>query len=423
MNRNANSRARRGFSIVEVAIVLVAFLLAVGGVLIPFGQRLAQDQYDAAELTARQIKAAVMDYAARARTRGRWLEVEMPPVTMTIRINAARTRVTVVDSRLIRIPPGRPYLPCPDINGDGVEDRLINADLGIAIDAPLTPANLISQDESAAAGNCAFYKGMAPWRTLGTPPSDPWGNRFLYRVDPIFAQAAVGFDESSSADAFDPRAGLTVTTSGGVDYPVYRRREDSLSGRLDVDIDGESYNKNADMELLPNIVCYGTPGGGDDERSGCVDGYQPLAGQLIPADVEPSFDNPRPFQEDDIADAPPVVIVSTGKNGYYGVNHQASEGGDIFCAAHPGDPDEGSLGEYQNAVWGELNASNFAGNCIEDEPYEPTGVSDTPTTGVSFSRQPRGEYNDDIVEWLSAAEIKAELGRRGVFPAPPLPRY
>jgi prepilin-type N-terminal cleavage/methylation domain-containing protein len=403
----AARRRKRGFTLVEIAVVLVAFLVAVGGMLIPFGQRLSKDQYEAAETTIRLIKTAVVDYAARARTRGRWL--------------------LDGDGILRRIPPGRPYLPCPDINGDGVEDRLSNRELGAdPADTAnlLTPASFTSQDEDAAAGNCAFYKGLVPWVTLGTPPADPWGNRFIYRVDPAFAQGALGFDESTIADAFDSRAPLTLTvTAVGVTLTVYQRREDVRSGGITVDIDGDRFRKDtgaAEMELLPNVVCYGTPAGGDN-ASGCVDDYEPLAGRRITADEAPAPDNLRPYKTDDIADAPPVVIVSTGKNGYYGAIHHSSDGGGVRCATHLTAANAGALGEYQNAVWGELDGHN---DCPPaDLPFDPSGVSDAPEAAIAFSRQPRSQFNDDVVEWMSADEIKAELGRRGVFPVPGLPRY
>ena len=67
-------------------------------------------------------------------------------------------------------------------------------------------------------GSCATTRGILPWRTLGLPPSDTWGNRYTYQADGVFANAIVGFNQNSIADSFDPR--LAITASG----TNYRKR-------------------------------------------------------------------------------------------------------------------------------------------------------------------------------------------------------
>lgn len=50
------------------------------------------------------------------------------------------------------------YLPCPDISDDGIEDR------------------------PAPGAQCTSSEGTVPYSTLGTPATDSWGQKFIYRV-------------------------------------------------------------------------------------------------------------------------------------------------------------------------------------------------------------------------------------------------
>jgi hypothetical protein len=62
---------------------------------------------------------------------------------------------------------GRPYLPCPDIDNDGFEDRTGNT--------------------------CTDQEGRLPWSELGVGREDAWGNRFRYRVAKAYSSRANGF--------------------------------------------------------------------------------------------------------------------------------------------------------------------------------------------------------------------------------------
>jgi len=70
---------------------------------------------------------------------------------------------------------GRPFLPCPDTDGDGIENR--------------------------DAGICALDAGWFPWVTLGTAAQDAWGNRLRYASQPELTNALVGFNNGSAPPA------------------------------------------------------------------------------------------------------------------------------------------------------------------------------------------------------------------------------
>lgn len=74
----------------------------------------------------------------------------------------ARLRMEEIRDALTGHAAAHGYLPCPDSNNDGLED--------------------------VAGSNCSNTEGNVPWTTLGVQPTDPWGNRFRYRVSPQYAQ-------------------------------------------------------------------------------------------------------------------------------------------------------------------------------------------------------------------------------------------
>ncbi|MBU1235775.1 MAG: general secretion pathway protein GspH [Gammaproteobacteria bacterium] len=81
---------------------------------------------------------------------------------------------------------GRPYLPCPDTDGDGAEDR--------------------------AGSACTNAEGDIPWNTLGLGRLDPWNRAYRYRVTPEFSNNT-GFLLTTAGD-------LRVCTDNACGTPV-----------------------------------------------------------------------------------------------------------------------------------------------------------------------------------------------------------
>ena len=132
----------RGFSLIEMAFVLVIVTLLLGGLLVPFATQVEQKRIAETQKGMEEIKEALIGYALSHRA----------------------TNV-----------PNQPYLPCPDTNGDGAEEARIG-------------------------GDCPAEEGELPWVTLGTTPTDAWGNRFHYRVTASFANNRTGFGLPSGGD-------------------------------------------------------------------------------------------------------------------------------------------------------------------------------------------------------------------------------
>ena len=189
----AAAKKQRGFTLVELMIVLAVIGLILGGSLLTLGIQIRDGGRLDEQNQLERIREAVFAYALRHNTEFRYLQSVASPL-----LN-------------YEIPAGRPYLPCPDIDGDGLEDRLpvdiLRGTSPISTSAtdpsrPLTSLELIQQ------GGCMEYGGVLPWATLGVPPSDQWGNRYTYRVDLAFANSILGFGPETRADEFETRVPL-----------------------------------------------------------------------------------------------------------------------------------------------------------------------------------------------------------------------
>lgn len=136
---------QRGFSLIELAIVLVIVTLLIGGLAVPLSAQIQARRIAETKKTLEEARETILGYAM--------------------------THLTTVA--------GKRYLPCPDTNGDGREDR-----------------NLATQD-------CTLHHGWLPWVDLGTASQDAWGNRLIYAVNskdaeaPSFADKSKGFSAST----------------------------------------------------------------------------------------------------------------------------------------------------------------------------------------------------------------------------------
>jgi prepilin-type N-terminal cleavage/methylation domain-containing protein len=102
--------------------------------------------------------------------------VLLTPITTQVtqsRIAQAKTDLDQINEALIgfALAQTKPRLPCPDTDGDGSEDI----------------ASCPSASNQTTEGN-------VPWVTLNVPATDPWGQRYRYRVNNAYTDAVVGFN-------------------------------------------------------------------------------------------------------------------------------------------------------------------------------------------------------------------------------------
>ena len=121
------AKAMEGLSLIEVAIALAASALLLGGLMVPLAAQIDRHRLRETEAALEQALEALLGYAASHGNR----------------------------------------LPCPDVDGDGVEDR-----------------------PGSAAAPCRGIEGRLPRATLGIPGLDGWGRRIRYRANDAYTGPA-----------------------------------------------------------------------------------------------------------------------------------------------------------------------------------------------------------------------------------------
>ena len=385
------ARFARGYTIVEMAIALAVLGLLFAGALYPWQNRVESDQRREVESLLDSARLAVVAYAARNRTR------------------AASFRPQV-GGPVDQIPAGRPYLPCPDITGDGVEDReRINDIIKFGnFTMAFERADIVGRTTTNGIGVCRAHKGMLPWATLGVAENDVWGGRFTYRVDPAFSSALLGFDETTRADIYDFRDLCPIGS------------EDRFSRRGS----GGCSTPRATLSM-PAIICDAVPCNLDSRNDGGIGNI--LIGLVATASVNifPSVYKPNGDRPNDIIDGAVFVVVSHGPNGYGAFNRHAA----VSCNKFPYDGIVGldNTGEKINA---RLPVADEFDNCDEAGRNDDHFFVSHPRTRVVAPNFDIDDIDlediadfDDIVIWASANEIIGHMAALGVMPIAALPGW
>lgn len=142
-------KSQRGFTLIEMAIVLVIVTILIGGLAMPLSAQIQARRIAETKKTLEEAREALFGYA------------------MTHPASSPATNR---------------YLPCPDTDGDGHENR-------------------------ASPTTCDAYNGLLPWVDLGVAPQDAWGNRLRYAVVNRFVWKTSGFSASTPPPptaGFDP---------------------------------------------------------------------------------------------------------------------------------------------------------------------------------------------------------------------------
>ena len=173
-------RNSEGFTLAELAIVLVIVGLLVSGMLVPLSAQRDLLNTRETEKQLAEIKEALLGFAA---ANGR--------------------------------------LPCPDTDGDGSENK----------NPPATTNDLPEAGQSTQTfSGCTKAEGDLPFDTLGTARQDSWGNRFRYRVSAPFTQSKIVWSGSNATGSIISVAPSFTLNSTG-DITIKTRGDDpSTSG-------------------------------------------------------------------------------------------------------------------------------------------------------------------------------------------------
>lgn len=381
---------RRGFSLVEMAILLVIVGLLSTVALVPIFTLQEDDIYKREEEQLQSIRGAILGYAVRHRTHS----------------GAVAEVAADADGRNARsfvLPGARPFLPCPDIDGDGYEDRadvdatgfsvFVAAVTTFTLTAPTDPMLLPASHLVRNFRRCESPRGVLPWRTLGVPPADHWGNLYTYFVDDIFADAQTGFNQNTASDIYDTRTIITLAAGNNHRYAL--------------------------RDVPPLVICDST----DTTTCTTTTTVALVAGQRAEDDFAALF---RVFTTTDIVEGVPFAVVSHGKNGLgaadYEINVAArtvalTEG--IFC-----NQPINIAGMTVNLSVDMAEAFNFP--VVEDPDMllacsdSIVGTVDT-LNGFMISGQRRPDGFDDLVLWVNRDDLLDAMFRGGALPAPDFP--
>ena len=429
---------QRGFTLIELAIVMAVVGLVLGASLAPL--RALDESRQAREESRRMetVRAAVVGYALRNKTRERIVSFAGD----------------VASSGRIQIPAGRPYLPCPDVDGDGFEDRIpadkfvqgVEAEPMMEVTIQVTVTGGRPGTAALIYGGCRTSRGTIPWRTLGVPPADGWGNRRTYFADPVFASAVFGFDGKTVADIYDRRLpfcpGLPPPLRSPVAFATGLDATPPMDGRCPAVVcSGGRTNTPADLNACaqhmaaPPARCAWHP----DRVPNVVLKAGAMADEAIRGDFA--------FPPGGILDGVPFVIVSHGPNGRGAVNHWATLGRPTNLTGTPGPVcNRGQLtstsagaddilarqgrGDYWKDNHEAMNATRLApGNSAVARRCAPFRalLSATDADGLELSpsvfvwEPPGGDYAarqfDDTLAWMTREELSLAMGGR--IPASP----
>ncbi|MDZ7595211.1 MAG: type II secretion system protein [Thiobacillus sp.] len=178
----------RGFTLIELAIVLVIVTILIGGLAMPLSAQIQARRIGETRADMQAIHDALIGYAM-----SHYITTPTPPCTCNYDSggdfdpsalgSCEKTLCPAGSTPNTSFPPfKRHYLPCPDAPNDG-NAVTTNDDDGI--------------EEPRVSGECTLLRGGLPWVTLGVKGQDAWGNRYTYAVTKEFSK---GFTSSSPGD-------------------------------------------------------------------------------------------------------------------------------------------------------------------------------------------------------------------------------
>ena len=420
------------------------------------------------------IQEGVLNYAAKNKTAQRRVNVVY---------HGALSTVMVSDT----LPAGRPILPCPDVNGDGLEDRQNRGalpppgtELEIAVMGEVgAPDAQVTSNDLLEHGNCILQKGALPWRSLPGVfrETDPWGNRYTYRVDSNFSNRYLGFDEHTRADSYDARN--PWTDAGGVMSPWHEKRPADVGDMPTREFpfyNPTDFGAAAQVQVneRASVVCGRAPcppvfGGSDAVVAGrladevgvavTVITWQRFAANGPPVQVVriydgPAQDPPTPPFEYEIVEGLPFVAVSHGSEdrGARLDSHKSPNGEsgvfmampfDLWRASDVNNALDFGLGQVPPGIgvgydeilsaggfqildptveetnWGSLLRSRLMDNGF----VQPRGVRIVEHSMRADVNPDAAGVHDDVVVWMTMEELNQAAYRARVLPAPPLPPF
>jgi prepilin-type N-terminal cleavage/methylation domain-containing protein len=187
---------QRGFTLIEMAIVLVIITILIGGLAMPLSAQIQARRIGETNKTLEEAREAIVGYAMGNTTTTctcAYTVSGFDPASTTCSpsLCPATGLLTTTGTAALTLQP-RHYLPCPDAQTD--PDYVDNDG-----DGELSDINNGLEDRKAD-GSCLQDVGNFPWVTLGTASQDAWGNRLRYQVTATFADRSTGLPGTVGGD-------------------------------------------------------------------------------------------------------------------------------------------------------------------------------------------------------------------------------
>jgi prepilin-type N-terminal cleavage/methylation domain-containing protein len=200
-------RKQNGFTLIELAIVLVIIGVLIGSFIGTLGARIDTTRRAEAKADLEVIKTALLGYAFSS---------------------------------------GGPYLPCPctsDCDAD-------------AFDPAVQPGQEDREDNGSCTAGAAV--GYLPWGTLGLKPADSWNTLYRYWVDLDFSDSNAGneFDladvGSGKIKTRNPKGTTTPLVASNVVAVVFTQGKNSYGGLSVADGEARPAIPAANVDELDN---------------------------------------------------------------------------------------------------------------------------------------------------------------------------
>ena len=187
-----------GFTLIELAIVLVIITILIGGLAVPLSTQIQARRIAETNKTLEEAREAIMGYAmshiiSPTCTCLYNSDTSLDTASSTCPVSLCPATGTATVTPLI-LAFTRHYLPCPDLMQIDPEPGQDNDG-----DGQLSDLNNGREDRDAT-GACSSRSGNLPWVTLGSAAQDAWGNRLRYRTTPKFANSSTGFSNTDAGD-------------------------------------------------------------------------------------------------------------------------------------------------------------------------------------------------------------------------------
>lgn len=208
-----NYKKQAGFTLVEMAVVLVIVGLLISAFLTPLSAQRDLKDYSETKQKIANIKESLLGF--------------------------------VIVSR---------RLPCPDIDGDGQEN----------LATPLVVDDTPIAGQSTQTFSCTNLEGLLPYQTLGLERLDSWSNIFSYRVAPALSTRTVEWSLNGATGNVVSDIYFNLSSDGNITVRT-RGNDPSTAG-----ITESKFISNLVSNAAVVIISHGKNGYGATSNTGVI---------------------------------------------------------------------------------------------------------------------------------------------------------